>query len=291
MREGGGGEEGRERQSRRSIDARSMAEERKEEETIRFRLLSLLLAPFPPRWCVSFALQGSSRVLSPRRRGQKLQKSPPRCRREGRRREEKKNQTPLPLGPERYHRAHLRAPRRRSRGVLRQRERLQGPQRPPCGLPGRGGGVQQLLERGRGPVAGATAAAAESAAAAEASPDAPSRPHGRERLQVGIRGRVRVGEAAREERVEEGGAHFLCWKKNAFPFKVLGGRGRGFLARLFSPLSLCLSLSLSLASSLLLPSRRIRERRKGALSLALVKGRRGEREEGEERFPLRRSLL
>ena len=84
---------------------------------------------------------------------------------------------------------HLWAPRRRPRRVLRQRERLQGPKGPPSGFPRRGGGVQQLLERGRGPVASSSSAAAAETAAAnatEASSDA-SWPHGRERLQVRIR--------------------------------------------------------------------------------------------------------
>ena len=158
--------------------------------------------------------------------------------------------------------SYLWPPRRRPRRVLRQSERLQGPQGPPRRFPGRGGGVEQLLERGRGPVAAAAAAAA----AAERAPSSPG-PHGRERLQVGIRGRVRVGEAAREDRVEERGAHLF-----SFPFFFRGSRFGSPLYR-----------ALSCAFSLLLPPLEggRGSKRKGALS------GREEEEEGdeEERFP------
>ena len=72
-------EEEEEEAGRSKIDARSMARGgRRRRKTIRFRTsFSLLPAPFPPRWCISFSSQGRSRVCSPRPWGQKVQKRPP----------------------------------------------------------------------------------------------------------------------------------------------------------------------------------------------------------------------
>ena len=59
-----------------------------------------------------------------------------------------------------------------------------------------------------------SAAAAADAAAKPSNSSNPAsnssaRPDSRQRLQVGVSGGVRVGKAAGEERVEEGGTHFL----------------------------------------------------------------------------------